>query len=126
MSTGVLRRETRKPLTIPRQIIDQGRRLQGPLPPDIDREVSTDLLETGHRAEKIVVAAIVVAPGATFCSWAAWSQPPTGCTPTCTGSSASNWYNYVNSPGGWIVYLLIFLAASFISGLIFYTLWRRS
>jgi hypothetical protein len=97
---------------------------QKPRPDNIEPLVppNSDEPRAESPALKIVVAAILVAIGATFCSWTAWSQRPTG----MWGTFQSNWYNYVNSPQGGIVYLLVFLAASFISGLIFYALWRRS
>jgi len=66
----------------------------------------------------IGVAAFIVAIGVTYVISAAWSCP---CR---AGTFESNWYNMLNSPIGDFVYLLVFLAAGFISGLIFYALWR--
>lgn len=68
----------------------------------------------------IGVAGFMVALGVTYITSVAWSHDATG----GVGSFASNWYNYVSSPGGWWVYLLVFLGASVISELIFYVLWR--
>ncbi len=77
--------------------------------------------------DKVVVGAMLVGLGATFCTWVSLSGAPPDCSSgVCWGGSSNNFLNWVRSPQGILFYFAVFLIISLIGGLIFRAVWVSS